>query len=353
MYEDAKVAAAQAAAQAESAAAQAASGMSTVMASDPMQLAKTATERAAAAAERLNSGVTTEDLLGMRTPVKAAASASTTATPSANSDALAGRADGRLLNDAVARFLGEQPGRNSAAQLVALLEAARPADAESGAGAHAEAHVAELAAEREKVREDYPTPTPTPTPNPDPDPKQARAKMTAMAEQHAALQQVREPARAPPERRGSACLAASTCIYLPPHLPASTCLRATPRPAPRTQATKQKAVLKMREQKEALGARDAEIAQLREVQQGLREQLQQLQQQPAAHALPRQDPPRQGSRPPHNGPHHARREHHPEPPEESSRLPEGVSGLNIQLDGGSGTPIIEQLAEAIAADPNP
>ena len=71
---------------------------------------------------------------------------------------------------------------------------------------------------------------------------------------------------------------------------------------------------------------------------------------PAAHALPRQDPPRQGSRPPHNGPHHARREHHPEPPEESSRLPEGVSGLNIQLDGGSGTPIIEQLAEAIAAN---
>ena len=112
MYEDAKVAAAQAAAQAESAAAQAASGMSTVMASDPMQLAKTATERAAAAAERLNSGVTTEDLLGMRTPVKAAASTSATATPSANSDALAGRADGRLLNDAVARFLGEQPGRN-------------------------------------------------------------------------------------------------------------------------------------------------------------------------------------------------------------------------------------------------
>ena len=77
MYEDAKVAAAQAAAQAESAAAQAASGMSTVMASDPMQLAKTATERAAAAAERLNSGVTTEDLLGMRTPVKAAASTAT------------------------------------------------------------------------------------------------------------------------------------------------------------------------------------------------------------------------------------------------------------------------------------
>ena len=175
--------------------------------------------------------------------------------------------------------------------------------------------------------------------------------MTAMAEQHAALQQVREPARAPPERRGSACLAASTCIHLPPHLPASTCLCLhLRRPAPRTQATKQKAVLKMREQKEALGARDAVIAQLREVQQGLREQLQQLQQQPAAHALARQDPPRQGSRPPHNGPHHARREHHPEPPEESSRLPEGVSGLNIQLDGGSGTPIIEQLAEAIAAN---
>ena len=119
----------------------------------------------------------------------------------------------------------------------------------------------------------------------------------------------------------------------------------------------------MREQKEALGARDAEIAQLREVQQGLREQLQQPQQpqqpqqQPAAHALPRQDPPRQGARPPHSGPvwrcTPVRREHHPEPQEESSRLPEGVSGLNIQLDGG--TPIIEQLAEAIAATltPNP
>ena len=78
---------------------------------------------------------------------------------------------------------------------------------------------------------------------------------------------------------------------------------------------------------------------------------------PAAHALPRQEPPRQGARPPHNGPvwrcTPVRREHHPEPPEESSRLPEGVSGLNIQLDGGSGTPIIEQLAEAIASDPNP
>ena len=144
--------------------------MSTVMASDTMQLAKTATERAAAGAERLNSGVTTDDLLGMRTPVKAAATASTTATPSASSDALAGRTDGRLLNDAVARYLGAPPGRSSAAQLVALLEAARPADAAGGAGAHGEEHAAELAAVREK----------------------ARAKMTAMAEQHAALQQVRE-----------------------------------------------------------------------------------------------------------------------------------------------------------------
>lgn len=170
----ATVAASQAAAQAESAAAQAASGMSTVMASDPMQLAKTATERAAAAAERLNSGMTTEDLLGMGTPVKAAATATATAaaTPSASSDAVAARADGRLLNDAVARYLGAPPGRSSAAQLVALLEAARPADAAGGAGAHGEEHSEELAAVREK----------------------ARAKMTAMAEQHAALQQVREPA---------------------------------------------------------------------------------------------------------------------------------------------------------------
>ena len=170
----ATVAASQAAAQAESAAAQAASGMSTVMASDPMQLAKTATERAAAAAERLNSGMTTEDLLGMGTPVKAAATATATAaaTPSAGSDAVAARADGRLLNDAVARYLGAPPGRSSAAQLVALLEAARPADAAGGAGAHGEEHSEELAAVREK----------------------ARAKMTAMAEQHAALQQVREPA---------------------------------------------------------------------------------------------------------------------------------------------------------------
>ena len=30
-------------------------------------------------------------------------------------------------------------------------------------------------------------------------------------------------------------------------------------------------------------------------------------------------------------------------------LPEGASGLNIQLDGTSGVPIIEQLAEALAA----
>ena len=37
------------------------------------------------------------------------------------------------------------------------------------------------------------------------------------------------------------------------------------------------------------------------------------------------------------------------PPEEPARLPEGVSGLNIQLDGANGAPIIEQLAEAIAA----
>ena len=172
----ATVAASQAAAQAESAAAQAASGMSTVMASDPMQLAKTATERAAAAAERLNSGMTTEDLLGMGTPVKAAATATATATaaatPSASSDTVPARADGRLLNDAVARYLGAPPGRSSAAQLVALLEAARPADAAGGAGAHGEEHSEELAAVREK----------------------ARAKMTAMAEQHAALQQVREPA---------------------------------------------------------------------------------------------------------------------------------------------------------------
>ena len=169
----AQVAATVAAAQAESAAAQAASGMSTVMASDPMQLAKTATERAAAAAERLNSGMTTEDLLGMGTPVKAAATATAiaAATPSVSSDAVAARADGRLLNDAVARYLGAPPGRSSAAQLVALLEAARPADAAGGAVAHGEEHSAELAAVREK----------------------ARAKMTAMAEQHAALQQVREP----------------------------------------------------------------------------------------------------------------------------------------------------------------
>ena len=121
---------------------------------------------------------------------------------------------------------------------------------------------------------------------------------------------------------------------------------------------------------------------------------------PAAHALPRQEPPRQGSRPPHpyanahhgqhHGPHHGpRSEHQPEPPElaelaglhggggggggggkydasryarpaaatqaparlptrppeESPRLPEGGSGLNIQLDRTSGVPIIEQLAE--------
>ena len=144
--------------------------MSTVMASDTMQLAKTATERAAAAAERLNSGVTTEDLLGMGTPIKAAATATTAATPSASSDAVGARTDGRLLNDAVARYLGAPPGRSSAAQLVALLEAARPADAAGGAGAHGEEHAAELAAVREK----------------------ARAKMTAMAEQHEALQQVRE-----------------------------------------------------------------------------------------------------------------------------------------------------------------
>ena len=143
--------------------------MSTVMASDPMQLAKTATERAAAAAERLNSGMTTEDMLGMGTPVKGAATATTAATPSASSDTVTARADGRLLNDAVARYLGAPPGRNSAAQLVSLLEAARPADAAGGAVAHGEEHSAELAAVREK----------------------ARAKMTAMAEQHAALQQVR------------------------------------------------------------------------------------------------------------------------------------------------------------------
>ena len=105
------------------------------------------------------------------TALAAAATAIAAATPSVSSDAVAARADGRLLNDAVARYLGAPPGRSSAAQLVALLEAARPADAAGGAVAHGEEHSAELAAVREK----------------------ARAKMTAMAEQHAALQQVREP----------------------------------------------------------------------------------------------------------------------------------------------------------------
>ena len=142
-----------------------------VMASDPMQLAKTATERAAAAAERLNGGMTTEDLLGMR-PATA---------PSASSGAADSSAEARQLTDAVARYLGAPP-QCRAAQLVSLLEA-RPAGAAGGSGAHEE-HAAALAAVREK----------------------ARAKMVAMAEQHAALQQACE-------HFSGACL--SACLYVP------------------------------------------------------------------------------------------------------------------------------------------
>ena len=303
----AESAAAQAAAQAESAAAQAANGMmSDVMATDVMALAKSASERAAAAAERLNSGITTEDLMGkavgqglLTTPVKGLASATTSAsTPAAGAKAANAKAAARaaITGEVRARTnpLG-QGGRqfaDAAASLGSSSEASAEAPASSEGAASAEdtageqggdgpergsdgpdgetalrralrAKEAEHAAELVKLRAEG-----------------ARA-LREKADEAAALQQATKAAAAvgdvvPPRERAAACLesrkargsAAHTGGRPPEGLSGSSggagaCASGLPQDGAVPPATCQaKAVVKMREQKEAIAARDAQIGAL-------------------------------------------------------------------------------------------